>query len=59
VAEAVDVNVKKNLVRAHAVVLKDDGKSLVVRFEALVAPVGVDRSSSGRKSAKRAACAAG
>ena len=58
-AEAVDVSVKKNLVRAHAVVLKDDGKSLVVRVEALVAPVGVDRRSRGRKIATRATGAAG
>jgi hypothetical protein len=47
------VSVKKNLVRAHAVALKDGGKSVVVRVEALVAPVGVDRSSRGRKSAYR------
>jgi hypothetical protein len=53
------VSVKKNLVRAHAVALKDGGKSVVVRVEALVAPVGVDRSSRGRKSATRAAGAAG
>jgi acyl-coenzyme A thioesterase PaaI-like protein len=59
VAEAVDVSVKKNLVRAHAVALKDGSKIVVVRVEALVATVGVDRSSSGRKSVMRAGGAAG
>ena len=59
VAEAVDVGVKKNLVRAHAVALNDGCKSVVVRVETLVAPVGVDRGSLGRKSATRAAGAAG
>jgi hypothetical protein len=58
VADAVHVSVKKNLVRAHAVAVKDGGKSVVARGEALVAPVGVDRSSRGRKSATRAAGAA-
>jgi hypothetical protein len=36
------------------VVLKDDSKSVVLRVEALVAPVGVDRSSRGRKNTTRA-----
>jgi hypothetical protein len=53
VAEVVNVSVKKNLVSDHAVALKDVGKSVVVRVEALVMPVGVDRSSSGRKSSMR------
>ncbi len=59
VAEAVNVIVKKNLVRNHTVDLKDGGKSVVLRVEDLVAPVGVDRSSRGRKSVTRAAVAAG
>ena len=59
VAKTVDVSVKKNLVRIHAVALKDGGKSVVVRVEVKVAPEGVDRSSRGRKSATRAAGAAG
>jgi hypothetical protein len=58
VTETVDVVVKKNLVRVHAVALKDCGKSVVVRVEAFVAPVGVDRISRGRKSATRVAGAA-
>jgi hypothetical protein len=37
------------------VVLKDGGESVVLVVEALVTPVGVDRSSSGRESATRAA----
>ncbi len=59
VAETVDVGVKNNLARSHVVALKDVGKSVVLRVEALVTPVGVDRSSSGRKSVTRAADAAG
>jgi hypothetical protein len=49
VAETVDVRDKKNLVRAHTVALKDDGRSVSACVEALVAPVVVDRSSLGRK----------
>ena len=56
-AESVDVGVKKDLVRTHVVALKDDGESVVFRVETLVAPVGIDRSSRGRESATRAACA--
>jgi hypothetical protein len=59
VAKAVDVSVKKNLVRAHSVALKGFGKGVVVRVEAKVAPEGVDRTSSGRKSATRGAGVAG
>jgi hypothetical protein len=58
VAEMVDVGVKNDLVRAHVVALKDGGESVVLRVEALVAPVGVDRSSRGREGATRAAGAA-
>ena len=54
----VDVGVKKDLVRAHVVALKDGGESVVLRVEALVASVGVDRSSRGRESATRATGAA-
>jgi hypothetical protein len=50
-----DVGVKNDLVRAHVVALKDVCESVVLRVEALVAPVGVDRSSRGRESATRAA----
>jgi hypothetical protein len=53
------LSTKKNLVRAHVIALKDGGKSLVLLVEVLVSPVGVDRSSHGRKRATRAACAAG
>jgi hypothetical protein len=59
VVETADVSVKNILARSHVVALKDDGKSVVLRVEALVTPVGVDRSSRGRKSATRAAGAAG
>ena len=59
VAKIVDVGVKKNLVRAHAVALKDGGKSVVMLVEAKVASVGTDRSSRCRKGSTRAACAAG
>ena len=55
VAETVDVGIKNDLMRAHVVVLKDGGESVVLVVEALVTPVGVDRSSSGRESATRAA----
>ena len=58
VAEIVDVGVKNDLVRAHVVALKDGGESVVLRVEALVASVGVDRSSRGRESATRATGAA-
>ena len=58
VAETVDVSVKNDLVRAHVVALKDGGESVVLRVEALVAPVGIDRSSRGRESATRATGAA-
>jgi hypothetical protein len=51
----VDVGVKNDLVRAHVVALKDDCERVVLRVETLVAPVGVNRSSSGRESATRAA----
>jgi hypothetical protein len=54
----VDVGVKNDLVRAHVVALKDVCESVVLRVEALVASVGVDRSSRGRESATRAAGAA-
>jgi hypothetical protein len=57
VAEMVDVGIKKDLVRDHVVALKDGGESVVLRVEALVAPVGVDRNR-GRESATRAADAA-
>jgi hypothetical protein len=59
VAEVVSVRVKMNLVRAHAVALKDGCKNVAIRVEAKVAPEGVDRSSRCRKSATRAAGAAG
>jgi hypothetical protein len=39
VAKTVDVSVKKNLVRAHVVALKDVSKSVVVLVEAKIAPV--------------------
>ena len=58
VAETVNVGIKKDLVRVHVVALKDGGESVVLVGEALVTPVGVDRSSSSRESATRAACAA-
>ena len=58
VTEMVDVGVKKNLVRAHVVFLKDSGESVVDVVEALVTPVGVDRSSRSRESATRGAGAA-
>ena len=58
VAKVVDVCVKNDLVRAHVVALKDGGESVVLRVEALVASVGVDRSSRGRESATRATGAA-
>jgi hypothetical protein len=50
----VDVDVKNDLVRVHVVDLKDVCESVVMRVEALVAPVGIDRSSHGRESATRA-----
>jgi hypothetical protein len=59
VAETVDVGIKKDLVRAHVVALKDGGESVVLVGEALVTPVGDDRSSRSRECATRAACAAG
>ena len=59
VAETVDVGVKNDLMRAHVVVLKDGGESVVLVGEPLVTPVGVDRSSRSRESAMRAAGAAG
>ena len=55
----VGVGVKKDLVRAHVVALKDGGESEVLVVEALVTPVGVDRSSLSRESATGAAGAAG
>ena len=55
VVETVDVIVKNDLMRAHVVVLKDGGESVVLVVEALVTPVGVDRSSRSRESATRAA----
>jgi hypothetical protein len=58
VAETVDVCIKKDLVRTHVVDLKDGGESVVLVGEALVTPVGVDRSSRSRESATRAAGAA-
>ena len=58
VVETVDVSVKNDLMRAHVVVLKDGGESVVLVVEALVTPVGVDRSSRSRESATRTAGAA-
>jgi len=58
VVETVDVIVKNDLMRAHLVVLKDVGESVVLVVEPLVTPVGVDRSSRSRESATRAAGAA-
>jgi hypothetical protein len=58
VAEVVDVRVKKDLVRAHVVALKDGCESVVLRVEVLVVTVGVDRSSRDREIATRAAGAA-
>jgi hypothetical protein len=58
VAETVNVSIKKDLVRAHVVALKDGSESVVVVVEALVTPVVVDRSSRSRESATRAAGAA-
>ena len=55
VVETVDVIVKNDLMRAHVVVLKDVGEGVVLVVEALVTPVGVDRSSRSRESATRAA----
>jgi hypothetical protein len=55
VAETVDVGIKKDLVRAHVVALKDGGESVVLVGEALVTPVGVDRSSRSRERATRVA----
>ena len=55
VAETVYVGAKNNFVRAHVVALKDVCKSVVLRVETLVVTVGVDRSSSGRKSVTRVA----
>jgi len=57
VTEMIDVCVKKDLVRAHVVVLKDGGESVVV-VGALVTPVAVHRSGRSRESATRAAGAA-
>jgi hypothetical protein len=54
VAEMVDVG----FVRAHIVALKDVSKSVVLRVEALVAPVGVDRSIRDRESTTSASGAA-
>ena len=59
VVETVDVGVQNDLMRAHVVVLKDGGESVVLVVEALVTPVGVDRSSLSRESATGAAGAAG
>ncbi len=56
--ETVDVSIKNDLMRAHVVVLKDGGEGVVLVVEALVTPVGVDRSSRSRESATRAADAA-
>jgi hypothetical protein len=58
VAETVDASIKRELVRAHVVALKDVCESVVLVGEALVTPVGVDRSSRSRESATRAAGAA-
>jgi hypothetical protein len=55
VAETVDVSIKKNLVRAHAVVLKDGGENVVFRVEAIGTPEGIDKKGRVRKSATRAA----
>jgi hypothetical protein len=59
VVETVDVGVQNDLMRAHVVVLKDGDESVVLVVEALVTPVGVDRSSRSRESATGAAGAAG
>jgi hypothetical protein len=53
VVETVDVIVKNDLMRAHVVVLKDGCESVALVVEALVTPVGVDRSSRSRESATR------
>jgi hypothetical protein len=53
------VRVKKNLVRAHAVVTKDCSENVVFWVEAIGSTEGVDRKGSGRKSATRAADVAG
>ena len=58
VSGTVNVGIKKDLVRAHVVALKDGGESVVLVGEALVTPVGVDRSSRSRESATRTAGAA-
>ena len=57
--ELIDVGVKKDLVRAHVVLLKDCCESMVVVGEALGTPVVVDRSEGGRsrQNATRAAVA--
>ncbi len=57
-AETVDVGVQNNLMRAHVVALKDGGESVVLVVEALVTPIGHDRSTFSRESATRAAVAA-
>jgi hypothetical protein len=48
VAEAVDVSIKKNLVRTHAVALKDGGENVVFWVEAIDTLEGVDRKDSGK-----------
>jgi hypothetical protein len=54
----VNVSVENDLVMAHVVALKEVIESVVLLVEALVAPVGVDRSSRGRESVTRATVAA-
>ena len=49
VVETVDVGVQNDLMRAHVVVLKDGGESVVLVVEALVTPVGVDRSQCSQE----------
>jgi hypothetical protein len=41
----VDGGVKKNLLRAHGVVLKDGGERVVVQVESVITPVDVERGS--------------
>jgi hypothetical protein len=57
-AEAVDVSIKKNLVGAHAVALKDGSENVVfwVWVEAIGTPEGVDRKGSGRKKCDEGCC---
>ena len=53
VAETVDVGVKNDLMRAHVVVLKDGGESVVLVGEPLVTPVGVCHSNEGNSGCRQ------